>query len=542
MHRHPCHRILGLLSLVALLITSMPTLARARAFSSEEGNAYLGYRGPTGEGALGGFRLLSDAGTFAYCMDSAASLPAGQTYARQGAPSLPLARIVAAGYPARDSAFGVSGDELRYATQVAIWQHLSQIRSVDVTRSAEPGFGESYERIRSAVDALLAEGWTENPVPAIYPEQCEAVMLDNGSLVAGPYSVQVELAGPTYQVEVAETASRCFPCDASGAARSTFSSDEEFYLRLDAGAALRSLDATVSLTATNVSVTEWEAPDALLQDVLEVETTQTAIALKAQAVCTELVVLKSAEDGVPVTGTRFRIQDAKGGYDAVHEIAEGDRVSIVGLRAGTYTVEEVDVPSRYRVPLAQAVSLTRGGTTQVLVRNDLIRGAFSIEKRDARTGAPLAEASFVLEAPTASGTWEVAAAGDTDESGELVFGGLVAGRYRVREVSAPRGYLLAEADTTREFVIDEDGEVVTMEFTNEPLVLPSLPPEVDPEGDDLIVGGPIPEEAIPDGTPRVGTIPATGDSRAVLVTLILLCSLSATSALFAARAKSVAHR
>lgn len=525
-------RALTLLCLTALLSSSMPTLALGRAFSAKEGNAYLGYRGSSGDTALGGFRLASDAGSVAYCLQSAASLPSGDDYTRQVAPSLPLARIISAGYPARESAFGVSGDELRYATQVAIWQHLSQIRSVDVTRSPDEAFGASHERIRFAVDALLA-GRTKGPRPAaVSPAQCEAVMLDNGSLVAGPYSVHVELGGPTYCVEVNESAAGCFPSDASGTARSTFAADEEFYLRLDARTSPRSLDATVSLTATDVTVTEWEAPDAFLQDVLEVEATQTAISLTAQAVCAELVVVKVAEDGAPVAGTRFRIRDAKGSHDAVHEITDGDRVSIVGLRAGAYTVEEVDVPSRYRVPSSQTVSLDRGGTTQVVVRNELVRGSLSIVKLDARTGTPLPGASFVLEESNGPVSWKVMASGDTDERGLLGFSRLAAGRYRVREVTAPEGYVPPEEDAAREFTIDEDGQVVSMEFQNEPVPAPTLPPVViDPEDEGIIVDRPT----------RGGTIPMTGDSRSILYTLLFLGVLSATSAVFAARAKSKAH-
>ncbi|MDR1013878.1 MAG: hypothetical protein LBL86_02710 [Coriobacteriales bacterium] len=136
-----------------------------------------------------------------------------------------------------------------------------------------------------------------------------------------------------------------------------------------------------------------------------------------------------------------------------------------GLLFGYYRLVETKAPEGYLLPSeagfpdAQTLKVDAGNTRPFLLFTDHPRPDVPVEKRDAKTQAPLAGAGFSLysypiemrEGLVATDTaaiaaddpaWAQVGTAVSDEDGSLCFAGLSFGYYRLVEEKAPEGYLL----------------------------------------------------------------------------------------------------
>jgi len=139
------------------------------------------------------------------------------------------------------------------------------------------------------------------------------------------------------------------------------------------------------------------------------------------------------------------------------------------VRLGMYLVRELAAPEGYLLS-AEAFEVEIGYHEQIVdirVENVMILGRIDGIKVCSTTGRPLAGATFGLFAPDET-TFTDGTALMTDTSGtDGIFGfeGIPFGRYRVRELAAPEGYLLS--DETFEVTIGYDGQIVNIRAENE---------------------------------------------------------------------------
>lgn len=170
-----------------------------------------------------------------------------------------------------------------------------------------------------------------------------------------------------------------------------------------------------------------------------------------------------AEPWLPVAGARF----ALGGHEVVAG-ADG-RTPAIELAPGTYEVVEVEAPPGYEAGGPWTVEVA-GEDVVVEVANEARRGWLDIEKVDAATGAPLVGATFSVAADRDGdpATFEHPVADPT--------AALLPGRYEVREVEAPPGYVRSEQPVVAEV---RAGERTVVRVANE--AEPVVPPPVAPE-------------------------------------------------------------
>ena len=185
-----------------------------------------------------------------------------------------------------------------------------------------------------------------------------------------------------------------------------------------------------------------------------------------------LEVTKTAEDGF-VQGVTFRLFGTADCGQSVDVYAETDETGIAVFEdipiGSNYTMEEVDVPGRYIVPVPVCIKIAWNEVTKQTVENRLVRGSI----RGIKVGEadkPLSGAVFGL---FAEGTMELTkenalSTAVPDASGAFDFADVVFGNYLLRELEAPAGYVLS--DEIYEVQINENGSVIELgNLENKPM-------------------------------------------------------------------------
>ena len=175
-----------------------------------------------------------------------------------------------------------------------------------------------------------------------------------------------------------------------------------------------------------------------------------------------------AQPLIPVTGAAFAVSGE--GVSETLVVDSDGRTPTIELLPGRYLVTEVTPPAGYRVAGPWQVEVTDADV--VLDVLDLAeRGSLRIDKVDT-TGTPLTGATFVVTADRDAdpSTFEVAIPEPASP--------LLPGRYAVREIAAPPGFML----DPRVVVADvRAGEVAVVRIENAPILPPvEVPPPPPP--------------------------------------------------------------
>ena len=185
-----------------------------------------------------------------------------------------------------------------------------------------------------------------------------------------------------------------------------------------------------------------------------------------------LEVTKTAEDGF-VQGVAFRLSGTADCGQPVDVYTETDETGIAVFEnipiGSNYTLEELDTPERYIVPVPVSIKIAWNEVTKQTVENRFVRGSIRGIKVD-ETEKPLPGAVFGL---FAEGTTEFTEnnallTAVSDETGAFDFADVVFGNYLVRELASPAGYVLS--DEIFEVQINENGSVIKLgNLENKPI-------------------------------------------------------------------------
>ncbi|MCG8371649.1 MAG: Ig-like domain-containing protein, partial [Proteobacteria bacterium] len=152
---------------------------------------------------------------------------------------------------------------------------------------------------------------------------------------------------------------------------------------------------------------------------------------------------------LPVEGARFEVlgPDAEGEPTVlVGELVAGadGATGVLTLPPGRYLVRETTPPAGYEPGGPWEVDVPPGGAATVEAANTATRGAIAVRKVDDQTGEALDGATFeVFYDADADGTAETGIGRREAAEGEARWDRLAPGRYRLVEVAAPDGYLVA---------------------------------------------------------------------------------------------------
>ncbi len=175
-----------------------------------------------------------------------------------------------------------------------------------------------------------------------------------------------------------------------------------------------------------------------------------------------------AQPLLPVTGATFAVSGE--GVSETLVVGSDGRTPAIEVLPGRFLVTEVTPPGGYRVAGPWEVEVTDADV--VLDVLDLAeRGSLRIDKVDATTGAPLTGAAFAVTADRDAdpSTFEVAIPEPAAP--------LLPGRYAVREIAAPPGYLLDPGVVVADV---RTGEVTVVRIENAPIPPPVVVQELPP--------------------------------------------------------------
>ena len=174
-------------------------------------------------------------------------------------------------------------------------------------------------------------------------------------------------------------------------------------------------------------------------------------------------IVKTSEDG-KVSGVRFRVTG--NGVDTTVQTGTDGTIIVPNLKAGSYTVTELDVPDQYVQPKSQMVTVKANETATVSFSNVLKKWEATITKVDAETGAAQGDASI---AGAVYGVYHGSDLIDqytTNASGQFTTKEYVCGdNWYIQEISPSSGYLL---DTTK-YPVGAEPDKYTLEHNQIPI-------------------------------------------------------------------------
>ena len=138
---------------------------------------------------------------------------------------------------------------------------------------------------------------------------------------------------------------------------------------------------------------------------------------------------------------------------------ETGRIVIPNLKAGSYSVQEIQAPNGYILDNTAKTVVVKQGEPQVVELFNKKYDSLTIVKLDATTKQPLADATIKVTTVDDKFIGEYR----TDETGTIVVPNLKAGTYKVQEIKAPKGYIL---DDTVKLVHLKQGEPQKVEIYN----------------------------------------------------------------------------
>ena len=170
-----------------------------------------------------------------------------------------------------------------------------------------------------------------------------------------------------------------------------------------------------------------------------------------------------AETKAPLEGVKFKVSDRLGRELGTFSTNKLGQIHLTGMEQGTYYVQEVEAKPGYVLDsTVQEVSLLWGKTTKLEIPNTPL-GTLRIKKIDSETKQPLFGAVFNPYDLKGNLLGEYT----TDNRGIIEFPKEVqAGKYKLKEVKAPAGYVLDEMPKTIEV---KAGETLELEVPNKPM-------------------------------------------------------------------------
>jgi len=220
------------------------------------------------------------------------------------------------------------------------------------------------------------------------------------------------------------------------------------------------------LPAGMFAITETHAPAGyiLSSETVTVPITwgQTATVIVTNTPMSSLEVLKiDGDTSAPLAGAIFMLRDPTTG-ETWQATTGADGIAVFGRGSNgnelypgrTYILTEIQAPSGYvLVSAPQEIVLSPGDNNRVTVRN-LRMPTITIQKRDAVTGNPIANAEFTIEKIDNPGRGMLT--GNpfrTDANGQIVLPYRYAGTYRIIETRAARNYWLDPLEQNRSWTI-----------------------------------------------------------------------------------------
>ena len=416
-----------------------------------------------------------------YCLEKEKGWPSNDSPQTITKSEVPLdsgyVYILQNGYPNKSLTGNDKNDD--YLTQVAIWFYQDRVNGVS---DSETGVltanqksvikSSSYYRyieplITGAVNAKNNPE-TINPTFSIDSSDFK-LSSDNRYLITDVITVSSNIEYNNYSVSVDNNAVEVLD-SSNNVVEGSIDSSEGFKLRVD----LSKIDNPISVNINViVNYIEYEAysynPPSNMADTMQQSVVGTLVGVPKQKTITNRVGMPSgsltirkvdSSDNSPLAGASIEvIRKVTNKTVASFESTTSDYV-IDNLLPGEYEIKEISAPNGYYIDEESSNVIINESNLNVskIITNS--KFDVRIRKVDKETGEVVSGAILnILD----SSNRVVETVTTTDDYVSIT--GLGAGRYKVVEVKAPKGYLINEEE--KEFVLDKENSRVTVDFEDE---------------------------------------------------------------------------
>lgn len=204
-------------------------------------------------------------------------------------------------------------------------------------------------------------------------------------------------------------------------------------------------DGTIDLSKLPVGayvVTELECPGYVIDDaqrIIHLDPNENAEFVFTNSKLPSLTLTKTSSDGTPLAGVTFRLAKVEdGGHYLDRTTGPDGTITWEGLEPGVYSLVETATVSDHILDAREHhVQLFPGRDSTIDLENDR-RPNLTVVKRDADSGAPIADTVFLVEAADGHSVDEIR----TGPDGTATLENLLPGVYQISEKSVPSPYLL----------------------------------------------------------------------------------------------------
>ena len=204
-------------------------------------------------------------------------------------------------------------------------------------------------------------------------------------------------------------------------------------------------DGTIDLSKLPVGayvVTELECPGYVIDDaqrIIHLAPNENAEFVFTNSKLPSLTLTKTSSDGTPLAGVTFRLAKVEdGGHYLDRTTGPDGTITWEGLEPGVYSLVETATVSDHILDAREHhVQLFPGSDSTIDLENDR-RPNLTVVKRDADSGAPIADTVFLVEAADGHSVDEIR----TGPDGTATLENLLPGVYQISEKSVPSPYLM----------------------------------------------------------------------------------------------------
>ena len=204
-------------------------------------------------------------------------------------------------------------------------------------------------------------------------------------------------------------------------------------------------DGTIDLSKLPVGayvVTELECPGYVIDDaqrIIHLDPNENAEFVFTNSKLPSLTLTKTSSDGTPLAGVTFRLAKLEdGGHYLDRTTGPDGTITWEGLEPGVYSLVETATVSDHILDAREHhVQLFPGRDSTIDLENDR-RPNLTVVKRDADSGAPIADTVFLVEAAGGHSVDEIR----TGPDGTATLENLLPGVYEISEKSVPSPYLM----------------------------------------------------------------------------------------------------
>ncbi|EDT71784.1 collagen adhesion protein [Clostridium perfringens D str. JGS1721] len=441
--------------------------------NSTDAESYLNYNSPTWGKVLpiGNHRYYAPDLRICYCLNTGALNPTGQDYTEEIPVDGGIETIIYWGYPAKDgSEWGISADEYRYCTQLAIWAYQKEAglsRGLDRTRLQNGTV--SLSRLKPVIDFLVEKGLNKE-LPTFFEVTPSNIVAhqEGDYFVSEPIKIKSDYEFKDAKVTIKSSSNPGLKDvvkikDMDGDERNTYNSNESFkvYIPIDAETGDIKVDvkATVELPASLAYATPVAGKqDMALVDLRYQNMNKDNVTVSWTGLNGAIEIVKKGDDGSLLTGAKFVLKNKEGNQIA-EATSENGRVVFNDIKPGEYIIEEVEAPLGYLITNPVNITVKPNKVTTAEMVDTQIKGRVEITKIDKETGEPISGAEFEM---VKADNNEVVEKMTTGENGKVLSGLHPFGNYIVRETKAPNKYVL----NGKEYPVTISEHMQTIEITH----------------------------------------------------------------------------